>query len=65
MRFIFLVLSLIGAVWLVGCEDRFRYPCQSNKNWNKPECQRPECALTGTCPDQLVPAADFKPEEQK
>jgi hypothetical protein len=23
------------------------------------------CAVTGTCPDQLVPAADFKPEEQK
>jgi hypothetical protein len=36
-----------------------------NKNWAKPECQRPTCALTGTCPDQLLPASDFKPEEQK
>jgi len=37
---------------------------RNNKNWNKPECQRPTCAVTGTCPDQLVPAADFKPEEK-
>lgn len=59
---------LIAAAIVVGiasCEDTFRYPCQSNANWNKPECQRPTCALTGTCPDQLVPAADFKPEDQK
>jgi hypothetical protein len=59
------ICLILAVVWLSGCEDRFRYPCQSNKNWNKPECQRPECAVTGTCPDQLVPASDFKPEEQK
>jgi hypothetical protein len=57
-------LWLLFILSLVGCEDRFRYPCQNNNNWNKPECQRPTCAVTGTCPDQLVPAADFKPEEK-
>jgi hypothetical protein len=62
MKWIFVIAVLVG---VVGCEDRFRYSCQDNKNWNKPECQRPTCAVTGTCPDQLVPAADFKPEEQK
>jgi hypothetical protein len=56
MRYLLILLLL------AGCEDRFRYPCQSNKNWNKPECQRPECALTGTCPDQLVKPEDMKEE---
>lgn len=59
---------LIAAAIVLGmasCEDRFRYPCQDNKNWNKAECQRPTCAMTGTCPDQLVPSADIKPEGDK
>ena len=55
----------IAVMTIASCEDTFRYPCQDNKNWNKPECQRPTCAVTGTCPDQLVTAADLKPEEQK
>jgi len=45
---------------LVGCEDRFRYPCMDKNNWTKEECQRPACAITQTCPDQLL-----KPEEIK
>ena len=63
MRALLIAIAIVAGI--ASCEDRFRYPCQDNKNWNKPECQRPTCALTGTCPDQLVPAADFKPEEQK
>ena len=59
MRYLIILLTL------AACDETFRYPCQDNKNWNKPECQRPTCALTGTCPDQLVPAADFKSEEHK
>jgi hypothetical protein len=60
-----LAIALLVGITIGACEDRFRYPCQDNKNWNKPECQRPTCAVTGTCPDQLVPAADFKPEGEK
>ena len=52
-RFIFLALSLA----LVGCEDRFRYPCQDPKNWESPECKPPVCTATQTCPNDLVPPA--------
>lgn len=45
---------------LVGCEDRFRYPCQDPINWGKDECKPPICTATGTCPEMLV-----KPEEKK
>jgi cobalamin biosynthesis protein CobD/CbiB len=58
MRALLIAAALVLAI--AACEDRFRYPCQDSKNWNKPQCQRPTCAMTGTCPDQLV-----KPEEMK
>ena len=41
-------------VLLVGCEDRFRYPCQDPKNWESVECKAPICTATATCPDQLI-----------
>ena len=53
----YLLLSLL--VLLAGCEERFRYPCQQPSNWGSPECQRPLCAVNGTCPDQLT-----KPEDR-
>jgi hypothetical protein len=53
-------LWLILALFLVGCDERFRYPCQDPKNWETSECKRPQCAVTGTCPDQLT-----KPEERR
>lgn len=49
MRWIFLVVLL-----LVGCEDRYRYPCQNPDNFAKAECQRPKCLFTQQCPDYLV-----------
>ena len=53
------LLSMV-VVFLFGCEERFRYPCQNPKNWDTPECKAPLCTATGTCPDQLV-----KPEQEK
>lgn len=55
-----LAIAVLVGITIGACEDRFRYPCMDNKNWGKPQCQRPTCAMTGTCPDQLV-----KPEEMK
>jgi len=51
---------LVGLILLAGCDERFRYFCQDPKNWEKAECKRPQCAVTGTCPDQLT-----KPEERR
>lgn len=58
-----LVLTLALAV-LTGCQDRFRYPCQDPKNWSNEECRRPQCAVTGTCPDQLNRPNDMKAERE-
>jgi len=54
-RYILLVLSL-----LAGCEDRFRYKCQSPDNWEARDCKPPICTATQTCPDDVT-----KPEKVK
>lgn len=54
----FLLAGFVAA--LAGCQERYRYPCQDPKNWEKEECKRPLCAATQSCPDQLG-----KPEEIK
>lgn len=33
--------------------DRFRYPCQNPENWDTPQCKRPICDVTRTCPDHI------------
>jgi hypothetical protein len=54
------LICCIALVLLVGCQDRFRYPCQNPDNWQNVECKPPICTATGTCPEQLV-----KPELEK
>jgi hypothetical protein len=33
--------------------DRFRYPCQDPKNWEKEMCKLPQCDVTRTCPEHI------------
>lgn len=57
MRNLMTLLTLSGALFLIGCDDRFRYPCQDPKNWESAECKPPICSATATCPNDLVPPA--------
>jgi len=50
MRYIF----LLSVVLLMGCEDRYRYFCQNPDNFIHPNCQKPKCLFTQTCPEYLV-----------
>ena len=47
---------IFGAILfvLLGCEDRYRYPCQNPDNFYKAECQKPKCLFTQQCPEYLV-----------
>ena len=47
-------------VLLMGCDDRYRYPCQNPQNWSNTECKPPICTASGTCPEMLV-----KTEQEK
>jgi hypothetical protein len=35
----------------VGCEQKYRYPCQDPENWKSAECQKPKCEVHRDCPD--------------
>ena len=49
----FIVLAL--SLFLLGCNERYRYPCQDPENWDTKECKRPFCSANGTCPEDLTP----------
>lgn len=51
MRITIVSILLIG---LLGCEDRYRYPCQDPANWGNEECQEPKCKAMGTCASDLI-----------
>ena len=51
MRNLVPILFLLA---LMGCEDRYRYPCQNPDNFAKAECQRSKCLFTQQCSDYLV-----------
>jgi hypothetical protein len=48
---LFLLILPIGLAIFGG--DRFRYPCQDPKNWDKEVCQKPLCDVTRTCPEHV------------
>ena len=41
----------LSAVFMTGCEQRYRYPCQDPENWNSAECQKPLCEVHRDCPE--------------
>ena len=47
-------LLLLVMLALVGCKDRYRYPCQNPDNFAHPDCQKPKCLFTQQCPEYLV-----------
>ncbi len=50
MKYLLVLLPLL----LVGCEERYRYPCQDPTNWDQQICKRPYCSANGTCPEDLT-----------
>lgn len=49
MKYLFIFLLPL----LVGCAERYRYPCQDPKNWEQEYCKKPYCSANGTCPEDL------------
>lgn len=58
------VLLILSALLLVGCEDRYRYPCQDPANKDNPECNLPECEIDGNCYDKLNGLPPREPKEE-
>jgi hypothetical protein len=41
----------LSAVYMTGCKQKYRYPCQDPENWKAAECQKPVCEVHRDCPD--------------
>lgn len=49
------IITVAAIIFLLaGCEDRYRYTCQNPDKFDLPECQKPRCQFTQTCPEYLV-----------
>jgi hypothetical protein len=49
------LIMVVGMIFfLSACEDRYRYVCQDPQKFDLPECQKPRCLFTQTCPEYLV-----------
>jgi hypothetical protein len=43
----------LPVLMLVGCEQKFRYPCQDPDKWNSASCQKPLCEVNRDCPENI------------
>jgi hypothetical protein len=46
------VLAL-PVLFMTGCDQRFRYPCQDPENWKSAVCQKPACEVNRECPEHI------------
>ena len=47
------ILLLIPIGFSMVSKESFRYPCQDPANWDSPQCQKPLCDVTRTCPEHI------------
>jgi hypothetical protein len=52
----------LSAVFMTGCEQRYRYPCQDPENWKAAECQKPLCEVHRDCPDIIFKDRQTAPD---
>ena len=55
-----LIGAMLGTLLLSGCgyDGWVRYECQEYENWEKPQCIKPQCEVTGTCTEDLIKRND-------
>lgn len=53
LKWVFIILLAPLALAYFSDGERFRYPCQDPKNWDKEMCKLPTCDVTRTCPEHI------------
>jgi hypothetical protein len=56
-KLIWAALSFSLLAGLSGCgqyQGWTRYECQLSENWEKPECNPPQCHVQGVCTDDIL-----------
>jgi hypothetical protein len=50
-----LIVVSLNLLTSCGYQGWMRYPCQEFENWEKPECNPPQCLAVGQCTKDLIP----------
>ena len=50
-----LIVASLNLLTSCGYQGWMRYPCQEFENWEKPECNPPQCLAVGQCTKDLIP----------
>ena len=50
-----LIVASLSLLTSCGYQGWMRYPCQEFENWEKPECNPPQCLAVGQCTKDLIP----------
>ena len=50
-----LIVASLSLLTGCGYQGWMRYPCQEFENWEKPECNPPQCLAVGQCTKDLIP----------
>jgi hypothetical protein len=50
-----LIVASLNLLTSCGYQGWMRYPCQEFENWEKPECNPPQCLAVGQCTKDLLP----------
>ena len=59
-----ILMLFATTLFLFGCEDTYRYPCQDPANKDKPECNLPACEADGMCYDKLNGLPERQPVQE-
>jgi predicted small lipoprotein YifL len=60
-----LIVASLNLLTGCGYQGWMRYPCQEFENWEKPECNPPQCLAVGQCTKDLLPEGYDGPSETK
>ena len=58
------LIVLLSILFISGCSDYYRYPCQNPDNWEKDICKKPWCEINKSCPEHIF-KEDLKDKECK
>ena len=51
---VYILFAFLISFVAIGCSDAYRYPCHNPDNWNKPECNKPDCLASGDCTEMIM-----------
>lgn len=50
---VYKIIPMVVLLFVAGCGQAYRYPCQNPDNWDKDFCKKPLCEVNRDCPEHI------------